>query len=78
VDDPFRVRGLQGISALDSDVNDLRSRQRPPLEPSLQRLAFEQLHRDEALPVGLVVVVDRADVRVIQRRGRLGLPLEVF
>ena len=41
-----------------------------------ERLPFQQLHRDEGSPIGLVDFVDGADVRVIQRGRSLGLPLK--
>src|ERR1700691_1061917 len=39
-------------------------------------MAFEQLHDDETLPIPLADVVDRADIRVVQRRSHLSLPPE--
>ena len=49
----------------------------PPRCESLpQRLAREQLHRDEGLAVGLVDVVNRADMRMVQRRRGARFALE--
>ena len=39
-------------------------------------LALQQFHGDEGSPIGLVNLVDGADVRVVQRGRSLGLPLE--
>src|SRR4029077_9399126 len=39
-------------------------------------LAFKQFHGDECPPIDLVNLMDRANVRVIERRGRLRLPLK--
>ena len=39
---------------------------------ALHGLTFEVGHDDERLPIGLVDLVDRADVGVIKRRGRAG------
>ena len=39
-------------------------------------MAVEQLHDDEVLAVVLADVVDRADVRVVERRGDARLPPE--
>ena len=62
--------------------------QRTGGEPILQRRALQILHDDERSPVLLADVVDRADVRVVQRRRRLrfarepaqrlGIPRELF
>jgi hypothetical protein len=41
-----------------------------------ERLAFQQLHRDERLPMLVVNFVDRADVGVIEGRGSFGFALE--
>jgi hypothetical protein len=41
-----------------------------------ERLSFQKFHGDERSPIGLVNLVDRADVRVVQRGRSLGLPLE--
>ena len=39
-------------------------------------LPLQQFHGDEASPIGLVNLVDRADVWVVQRGRSLGFPLE--
>jgi hypothetical protein len=44
----------------------------------LERLSFQQLHSDEMLTVGFVDFVNRADVRMIERGGSEGFPLEPF
>ena len=44
----------------------------------LERLAVEQLHGDELRALELVHLVDRADVRVIERRGGARLAQEAF
>ena len=76
VNDPFGVRGLQTVGHLERHREDLVHPQPLPEDALLQRLALEQLHRNEVLPLMLVDVVDGADVRMIQGGGRLGLPLE--
>jgi hypothetical protein len=50
--------------------------QRPRLEFLLQRLAFDELHRDVERALVLVEAVDRADVRVVQRGEQLRFALE--
>ena len=44
----------------------------------LERLPLQQLHSDEVLAVRLINLVDRADVRMIERRGSEGFPLKSF
>jgi hypothetical protein len=42
----------------------------------LERLPFEELHGDKPSRVALIDFVNGADIRVIERRGRLRLTLE--
>ena len=44
---------------------------RPARDPVLQRQAIQKLHGDERLAVVLADLVNRADVGMVQRRGRL-------
>jgi hypothetical protein len=44
----------------------------------LERLSLQQLHRNEALTVRFVDLVDRADVRMIERGRSEGFALEAF
>ena len=41
-----------------------------------ERLTLQQFHRDEGSPIGIVNLVDGADVRVVQRGRGLGFPLK--
>src|ERR1035438_9678214 len=41
-----------------------------------ERLPNQQFHGDKGSPIGLVNLVNRADVWVVQRRRSLGFPLE--
>jgi hypothetical protein len=41
-----------------------------------ERLPLQQFHGDEGTPIGLIDLVDRADVRVVQRGRSLSLALE--
>jgi hypothetical protein len=43
-----------------------------------ERLAFEELHRNEGAVAVLANFVDCADVRVVGRGGRAGFPLKAF
>ena len=63
--DALAVRGIQGIGDGEGDVDEDRDLHRAAREPLLERLAFEQLHRDERR-IG-ADIVDGADVRVVER-----------
>ena len=79
MDDAVLVRGVERVGDLDAEVEDLVGLERPADdEPVLQRFAFHQLHDDEGLPVRLVDVVDRADVRVLERGSGPRLALEAL
>jgi hypothetical protein len=67
--DAERVGGVEAIGDLDAEVEHLADFQRPALDHLIERLALEQLHGDELRTVVLVDLVDRADVRMVQRRG---------
>ena len=65
-----------GRGDLDDDVEGLAHRE-VPHQPMAQRLAIDVLHRDELLAVRpLTQRVDRADVRMIERRERARLARE--
>lgn len=78
MDDALRVGGIEGIRNLLPDIKDRRLRHRPRAERRLERVPLEQLHHEEALRLVPAEVVDRADVRVIERRGRPGFALEAL
>ena len=78
VDDPLRVRRLERVRDLDAELEQLADLERPPADPLGQRLALEQLHRDEVAALVLVDRVHRADAGVVERRGGLRLPLEAL
>jgi hypothetical protein len=66
VDDAARVRRLERHRDLHPEVDDLLGRQRPFLDPLLDRPPFEKLHDDEGPAVLFPELVDRADVRMSQ------------
>ncbi len=78
MDDVLRVRGIERVRNLDPQLDELLGSERPPGDAMLQRLPFEELHHDKGLTRVLVDVVDRADVRVIQRRRGARLALKAF
>jgi hypothetical protein len=69
-------RGLETVGHLERHRKNLIHPHPLPEDAMFQRLALEQLRRNEGLRLVLVDLVAGADVRGIQRQGRLGLPLE--
>ena len=79
MDDALGVRGLERIRDLNSQIEHFWEPEGMAIrQPLPQRLAFEQLHGQQRLTVGVVDLVDRADVRVVQRRGGARLALEAL
>ena len=79
VDDSGRVRLGEALGDLDAVVEQLFRRQGIARDDELaQRLALDELHRDVEGTVGLADVVDREDVRVVQRRCGARLELETL
>src|SRR5262245_37371386 len=74
--DALGVRGVQGIGDGERDVDEGGGLERPAPEPLLERLAFEQLHRDERR-IGTDVVA-RAAVRMVERRRGARFAAETF
>ena len=68
VQNPPRVRRVERIRNLDGQTQEYANIERPLIDPSRERLALEQFHGDELPAVVFVDLVDRADVRVIERR----------
>jgi hypothetical protein len=73
MDNPRPVRRVEGVGDLRHDSGDLRDRQRTAGETRRERLALVVRHDDERLVIRIVDLVDRADVRVIERAGGTGL-----
>jgi hypothetical protein len=76
MDDPLFVSGRQPFGDLHGDLDRLTGGHRPVREPRTQRLAFEQFHHRVRRVALAPEVVDGEDVRMRERRHRLGLPLE--
>ena len=76
VHDALHVRGIEGVRQLRPEVEDALGAQGAPADARPQRLALEQLHHQEVAAVMLANVVNRADVRVVERRGGARLPAE--
>ena len=76
VDDPLVVSSRESVRELQRILHGLAHRQGAQSEPRAQRLALEQLRDHVERAVGLAEIVNRQDVRMGQRRDRLGLALE--
>ena len=76
VDDALGMGGDERIGHLGADPEHVRHRELPALHQLPERAALEQLHDQVGLAVLLADVVDGADVRMTQPRGRAGLALE--
>ena len=76
MDDARFVRGVEGIGELPRDVQRLRDRERPRGEPSGQGVALDELEHQRRLLAVLDHVIDRRDVRMVERGQRTRLALE--
>ena len=76
MDDALRVCRIQCIGDLDAQIEQRFDLQRLASDPVPERLTLQQFHGDEGSSIGFVNLVDRADVRVVQRGRSLGFPLK--
>ena len=70
MDDASRVRGGQAVGNLGRDLERLRKGKPAAVEQLSQVDAFEELHRQVGPPAVLADVVDRDDVRMVERGRR--------
>src|SRR6266566_2419684 len=70
VNDSSHMFSLERAGKLDSNVQNLAGPKRLGVNALLQGLAIEILHDDKWATIVLADVVNRADLRMIQRRGR--------
>ena len=66
MDDALRMRGVESIGDLDAQLEHRFALLRLASDHVPERLPLQQFHGDEGSPIGLVNLVDRADVRVVQ------------
>ena len=78
MDDAGAVCRIETVGDPDRDVHDLGHRQPVVQQVGVERLALEQLHGDERLAVLFADLVNRADVRMIERRRRPRLEPEAL
>src|SRR3954471_17255727 len=68
MDDAAAMRCVESRCNFDSDSKSIGNWERAALQPRRERLALEKLHHEEIGAVVMTDIVQRADVRVIQRR----------
>ena len=77
VDDARRVCRIERAGQSGGDFDEFAVVQRSARQPLLQRFAVQQFHHQERNALGgHADVVDRADIRVLERGDRAGLALE--
>ena len=79
MDDAASVHGRERGEDVEGDRHGLRDAHGPSLQALVERLAFQQFHRDEqVIAVVISDVVDLADVRMIDARRRARLAPEAL
>ena len=76
MNDALCMRGVERIGDFDGQCENLVYFQRTAGDAMLQRHAIEKFHGNEGFAVLVVNFVDRADIGMIQRGGRLGFALK--
>jgi len=76
VDDPLLVRGGQRLGDGHREVPQHLERHATGRDQRIQRLALDQLHREERRRTDLLDGMNGDDVRMVQRGNRVGLALE--
>ena len=76
MDDAFRMCRVESLGNLDAQIEHRLDLHRLACDPVPERLTLQQFHGDEGSPIGLVNLVDREDIRVVQSGRSLGLPLK--
>ena len=74
--DPGRVGSVQRVRYLDSQIQQLADLEGTALDPVLECLSFQKLHRDERDILESINLVDGADVRMVQCRSGASLTLK--
>ena len=76
MDDAFLVRGFERLGDLAGDGERLRDRQRAALETIGEHRAFDQFEHQRADTIRFFQPIDRANVRLIERREQARLARE--
>ena len=78
VNDVLLVSSLETLSRLDGDIECFVELEGPVLDHLLDASAVDALHGDEGEPIGLVDLVNGADIGMVECRGRLGFTEKAF
>jgi len=78
MNDALGVCSLERIGYLDRQVKQYVNFQWLFADTLLQRLAFQQLHRNEVPAISLADFINWANVRMVQRPGGACLALKTF
>jgi hypothetical protein len=78
VNDATGVRGVESVGDLDAKGEDRLQFHRTACDQVLERRAVEEFHHQKGFAAFLADVVDRANVRMIQRRRGLGFAPETL
>jgi len=78
MDNSFGMRGGKGVRDLRAKIGDLLRGQPLALQTVLESLPFEQLHHQEGAPFILANIVERANMRMIERGGGTRFPQKAF
>src|ERR1700746_245573 len=76
VDDSFGMGCVERVRDLDAQIEHLFDFERLTIDLMPEGLPFQQFHGDEGSTIGLVNLMDRADVWMVQGGRGLGLPFE--
>jgi hypothetical protein len=78
VDNPARVRRVERIGHLHGNRQRLGQWHGPARDPCRERLPLDEFHRDEMPAIAFADVVNRADIRMIERGGGASLATETL
>src|SRR5882762_4463399 len=76
MDDPFAVGRVQSIGNFNRQTEQNVGLEGLSGDPMLERQPVQKLHHDEWLTILLPDFIDGADIRMVEGRGRLRLPLK--
>ena len=78
MNDSLRMRCIESLGHLHAQFQDFIDTQRLACNRVPERLPLQQFHGDKVLAVGFVDLVDRANVRVIERGSGEGFALKAL
>src|ERR1700722_4041678 len=78
MNDSLGVRRVQRVGNLDAQIEQHLHFQWTPGNAVLQRHAFQKFHGDKGMSVLLADLVNRADVRMVQRGSSTSFAAETF